>query len=41
MCQLRELNINVKMFAATIPSSLPKFVEELGGRAEYVVGFAQ
>ncbi len=36
--QLRELNINVKMFAATIGPGIPKFVEELGGTAEYVVG---
>lgn len=36
--QLRELNINVKMFAATVGPALPKFVEELGSTAEYVVG---
>ena len=36
--QLRELNINVKMFAAQIAPALPKFVEELGSLAEYVVG---
>ncbi len=36
--QLRELNINVKMFAATIGPGIPKFVEELGSLAEYVVG---
>ena len=36
--QLRELNINVKMFAATIGPGIPKFVEELGSTAEYVVG---
>lgn len=36
--QLRELNINVKMFAATIGPAIPKFVEELGSTAEYVVG---
>ena len=39
--QLRELNINVKMFAALIAPALPKFVEELGSLAEYVVGFSQ
>ncbi len=36
--QLRELNIDVKMFAAQIAPSLPKFIEELGGMAEFVVG---
>ena len=36
--QLRELNINVKMFAATIGPGIPKFVEELGSTAEYVLG---
>ena len=36
--QLRELNIDVKMFAAQIAPSLPKFIEELGSMAEFVVG---
>ena len=36
--QLRELDINVKMFAATLGPGLPKFVEDLGSTAEYVVG---
>ncbi len=36
--QLRKLDINVKMFAAPIGPGLPKFVEELGSTAEYVVG---
>jgi len=39
--QLRELAINVKMFAATVGPALPKFVEELGGTAEYVVGSSE
>ena len=39
--QLRELDINVKMFAATVGPALPKFVEELGSVAEYVVGNSQ
>lgn len=39
--QLRELNINVKMFAATVGPALPKFVEELGKTAEFVLGFSQ
>ena len=38
--QLRELNINVKIFAATNGPALPKYVEELGSTAEYVVGYA-
>ena len=38
--QLRELNINVKMFAATVGPAVPKFVEELGSTAEYVVGLS-
>ncbi len=38
--QLRELDINVKMFAATIGPGIPKFVEELGSTAEYVVGYS-
>ncbi len=36
--QLRELNINVKIFAAQDGPTLPQFVEELGSTAEYVVG---
>ena len=36
--QLRELNINVKMFASAIGPSSPKFIKELGELAEYVVG---
>ena len=37
--QLRELDINVRVFAATVGPALPKFVEELGSTAEFVVGF--
>ncbi len=36
--QLRELDINVKMFASAIGPSSPKFIKELGDLAEYVVG---
>ena len=36
--QLRELDINVKLFAATNAPGTPKFIKELGGTAEYVVG---
>lgn len=39
--QLRELGINVKMFAATVGPGLPKFTEELGGTAEFVLGSTQ
>ncbi len=39
--QLRELNINVKMFAATVGPAVTKFVKELGGTAEFVVGSSQ
>jgi len=38
--QLRKLNINVKIFAGTVGPALPKFVEELGSTAEYVLGFS-
>ncbi len=38
--QLRELNINVKMFSSTIGPASPKFVKELGDTAEYVLGRA-
>lgn len=38
--QMRELGINVKMFAGTIGPALPKFTEELGGTAEFVLGFS-
>lgn len=38
--QMRELNINVKMFSGTIGPVLPKFVDELGGTAEYVLTFS-
>jgi branched-chain amino acid transport system substrate-binding protein len=38
--QLRKLNLNVKIFAGTIGPAVPKFVEELGSTAEYVLGFS-
>ena len=37
---LRELNINVKLFSATLGPVSPKFVKELGPAAEFVVGFS-
>ena len=36
--QLRELNINLKMYKAAVGPALPKFIKELGSAAEYVVG---
>ena len=39
--QMRELGINVKMFAGTVGPGLPKFTEELGGAAEFVLGSTQ
>ncbi len=39
--QMRELGINVKMLAGTVGPGLPKFTEELGGTAEFVLGSTQ
>lgn len=39
--QMRELGINVKMFAGTVGPALPNFTEELGGTAEFVLGSTQ
>jgi len=39
--QLRELNINLKMYFASIGPAIPKFTEVLGSAAEYVVGSSQ
>ena len=38
--QMREINLNPKMFAATIGPALPRFVVELEDSAEYVLGFS-
>ncbi|MDP6279378.1 MAG: amino acid ABC transporter substrate-binding protein, partial [Nitrospinota bacterium] len=38
---LRELNINLKIFAGTVGPALPKFAKSLGSTAEYVLGFSQ
>lgn len=38
---LRELNINLKIFAGTVGPALPKFAKSLGDTAEYVLGFSQ
>ena len=39
--QMRELDINVGIFAATIGPALPQFVKELGETAEFALGFSQ
>jgi branched-chain amino acid transport system substrate-binding protein len=39
--QLREQNINLKLFAGTVGPGLPAFAEQLGNTAEYVLGFSQ
>jgi branched-chain amino acid transport system substrate-binding protein len=39
--QMRELNLNFKLFSSTIGPGLPKFAEQLGPTAEYIVGFSQ
>jgi branched-chain amino acid transport system substrate-binding protein len=39
--QMRELNLNFKLYSSTIGPSLPNFAEQLGGTAEYVLGFSQ
>lgn len=39
--QLREMNYNLKLFASTVGPGLPRFAKELGGTAEYVLGFSQ
>ncbi len=39
--QLREININLRIFAGTIGPGLPKFAKQLGDTAEYVLGFSQ
>jgi len=39
--QMKELNVSFKLFSSTIGPSLPGFPEQLGGAAEYVLGFSQ
>jgi branched-chain amino acid transport system substrate-binding protein len=39
--QMREQNINVKLFSSTVGPGLPNFPEQLGSTAEYVLGFSQ
>ena len=38
--QLRKLDIKVKIFSATVGPAFSKFVEELGSKAEFVLGFS-
>jgi branched-chain amino acid transport system substrate-binding protein len=39
--QLREQNIDLKLFSSTVGPGLPNFPEQLGSTAEYVLGFSQ
>ena len=38
--QMHALKINAEMFAGTVGPALPKFVNALGGTAEFVLGFS-
>jgi branched-chain amino acid transport system substrate-binding protein len=39
--QMREQNLNFKLYCSTIGPALPNFPEQLGATAEYVLGFSQ
>jgi branched-chain amino acid transport system substrate-binding protein len=39
--QMRELNLNFKLFSSTVGPALPNFPEQLGSTAEFVLGFSQ
>ena len=39
--QMRELNVNFKLYSSTVGPGLPNFPEQLGTTAEYVLGFSQ
>jgi branched-chain amino acid transport system substrate-binding protein len=39
--QMREQNMNFKLYSSTIGPGLPNFPEQLGTTAEYVLGFSQ
>jgi|SRR5919106_2144909 branched-chain amino acid transport system substrate-binding protein len=39
--QMREQNLNFKLYSSTIGPALPNFPEQLGATAEYVLGFSQ
>jgi branched-chain amino acid transport system substrate-binding protein len=38
--QLREQNLNFKLFSGTVGPALPNFPEQLGSTAEYILGFS-
>ena len=38
--QMRELNVNFKLFSSTVGPGLPNFPEQVGAPAEYVLGFS-
>jgi branched-chain amino acid transport system substrate-binding protein len=39
--QMRELNLDFKLYSSTVGPGLPNFPEQLGATAEYVLGFSQ
>jgi len=39
--QMREQNMNFKLYSSTVGPGLPNFSEQLGNTAEYVLGFSQ
>ena len=39
--QMRELNLDFKMYSSTVGPGLPNFAEQLGNTAEYVLGYSQ
>ncbi len=39
--QMREQNLNFKLFSSTVGPGLPNFPEQLGSTAEFVLGFSQ
>jgi branched-chain amino acid transport system substrate-binding protein len=39
--QMRELNLDFKLYSSTVGPGLPNFAEQLGKTAEYVLGFSQ
>jgi branched-chain amino acid transport system substrate-binding protein len=38
--QMRELNMNFKLYSSTVGPALPNFAEQLGATADYVLGFS-
>ena len=38
--QMREQNINFKLFSSTVGPALPNFPEQLGATADYILGFS-